>query len=121
MSRNIFDKRISTLYDKALQDKIELHFVSDGQVITSKISAAEKFHFGISLGLAKYYSDAISDNVKRAHEQKLRKGEWVGKAPYSYLNIKTDDGKKQLSLMNTKPVSSKKHINSTQLEHSLSI
>ena len=28
------------------------------------------------MGLAKYYSDAISDNVKRAIEQKLRKGEW---------------------------------------------
>ena len=61
--------------DKALSDEIELHFVSDGQIINSKISAAEKFHFGISLGLAKYYSDAISDNVKRALEQKLRKGE----------------------------------------------
>ncbi len=54
------------LYEKALNDEIELHFVSDGQVINSKISAVEKFQFGISLGLAKYYSDAISDNVKRA-------------------------------------------------------
>ena len=29
----------------------------------------------MSLGVAKYYSDAISDNVKRAYEQKLRNGE----------------------------------------------
>jgi len=65
----MFDKRVSALYDKALQDEIELHFISDGQIINSRISAAEKFHFGISLGLAKYYSDAISDNVKRALEQ----------------------------------------------------
>lgn len=75
LSRNIFDKRISLLYAKALKDEIELHFVSDGQIITSRISAVEKFQFGISLGLAKYYSDAISDNVKRALEQKLRKRE----------------------------------------------
>ncbi len=66
LSRNMFDKRVSYLYDKALRDEIELHFTSDGQIINSKISAAEKFHFSISLGLAKYYSDAISDNVKRA-------------------------------------------------------
>lgn len=90
LSRNVFDKRISTLYEKALNDEIELHFVSDGQVINSRISAVEKFQFGISLGLAKYYSDAISDNVKRAIEQKLRKGEWPAKAPYGYKNVALD-------------------------------
>lgn len=87
LSRNMFDKRISALYDKALTDDIELHFASDGQIITSRISAVEKFQFSISLGLAKYYSDAISDNVKRALEQKLRKGEWLAKAPYGYKHI----------------------------------
>ena len=65
LTRNMFDTRVSLLYEKALKDELELHFVSDGQVITSNISAAEKFQFSISLGLAKYYSDAVSDNVKR--------------------------------------------------------
>ena len=92
LSRNVFDKRISVLYEKALSDEIELHFISDGQIITSRISAVEKFQFSISLGLAKYYSDAISDNVKRALEQKLRKGEWPAMAPYGYKNITKDDG-----------------------------
>lgn len=92
LSRNVFDKRISLLYEKALNDEIELHFVSDGQIITSKISAVEKFQFSISLGLAKYYSDAISDNVKRAQEQKIRKGEWLSKAPYGYSNVKDARG-----------------------------
>jgi len=64
LSRNVFDKRVATLYEKALKDEVELHFPSDGQIINSKISAVEKFQFGISLGLAKYFSDAISDNVK---------------------------------------------------------
>lgn len=90
LSRNVFDKRVSLLYEKALGDEIELHFVNDGQVINSKLSAVEKFNFSISLGLAKYYSDAISDNVKRAQEQKLRKGEWPGKAPYGYENYNID-------------------------------
>lgn len=66
LSRNIFDRRVAALYEKALNDKIELHFVSDGQIINSKISAGDKFSFGMKLGLSKYYSDAISDNVKRA-------------------------------------------------------
>lgn len=96
LSRNIFDNRIATLYERALNDEIELHFSSDGQIITSKISAVEKFQFGISLGLAKYYSDAISDNVRRAVEQKLRKGEWPGPAPRGYKNITKPDGKKDI-------------------------
>ena len=96
LSRNVFDKRVSLLYEKAIRDEVELHFASDGQIINGQISAVEKFHFGISLGLAKYYSDAISDNVKRAQEQKLRKGEWIGKACYGYKNITRDDGKKDI-------------------------
>ncbi len=93
LSRNVFDKRVPVLYEKALKDEIELHFVSEGQVLNSQISAVEKFQFGISLGLAKYYSDAISDNVKRAIEQKLRKGEFPGKAHYGYKNVTLADGK----------------------------
>ncbi len=98
ISRNIFDTRVSTLYEKALKDEIEMHFVSDGQVLTSRISAAEKFQFSINLGLAKYYSDAISDNVKRAQEQKLRKGEWLSKAIFGYKNITLSSGKKDIEV-----------------------
>ena len=97
LSRNIFDKRIGMLYEKALNDKIELHFVTDGQIINSRNSSADKkFQFTMSLGLAKYYSDAISDNVNRAFEQKIRRGEWLSKAPFGYKNITKADGTKDL-------------------------
>lgn len=82
LSRNVFDKRVSALYEKALKDEVELHFPSDGQVINSKISATEKFQFSISLGLAKYYSDAISDNVKRAQEQMLRRWRMANRSSF---------------------------------------
>ncbi len=94
LSRNVFDKRVSALYEKAISDEIELHFISDGQVINSKMSAVEKFNFGISLGLAKYYSDAISDNVKRAFEKKIRAGEITKKAPIGYINTVDDNDNK---------------------------
>lgn len=87
LSRNIFDKRVSLLYEKALKDEIEIHFVSDGQIITSHLSAAEKFNFSISLGLAKYYSDAISDNVKRAQEQMLRSGIYPSRPSFGYKRV----------------------------------
>jgi len=90
LSRSVFDKRVGTLYEMAVADKIELHFVSDGQVINNQMSAVEKFQFGMSLGLAKYYSDAIGDNVKRAFEQKRRNGEWTGAVRLGYLNVDLD-------------------------------
>lgn len=95
-SRNVFDKRVASLYHLAMQNKIELHFASDNLIITPDISATEKFHFGINLGLAKYYSDAMSDNVKRAYENKIRKGEWLGKAPVGYINETDDKGNKDV-------------------------
>lgn len=96
LSRNIFDIRVSTLYEKALRDEIELHFASENQIINSQISAVQKFNFSISLGLAKYYSDAISDNVKRVYEQKLRLGNYPHKAPFGYKNITMPDGSKDI-------------------------
>ena len=35
---------------------------------------------------AKYYSDALSQNVRRGMRQKLRRGEFPGKPPVGYLN-----------------------------------
>ena len=90
LSRNIFDKRVALLYERAVDDKIELHFVSDNQVINNKMSAGDKFAFGMKLGLSKYYSDAISDNVKRAFEQKRRNGEWTSAVRLGYLNVSLD-------------------------------
>ncbi len=96
LSRNVFDKRVADLYEQAIDGKIELHFVSDGQIIHKNISAVEKFQFGINLGLAKYYSDAIGDAVKRAIEQKLRVGEWPGRAPYGYENYRVSEDKTEI-------------------------
>ncbi|MCU0323218.1 MAG: recombinase family protein, partial [Chitinophagaceae bacterium] len=94
LSRSVFDKRVARLYELAVANKIELHFVSEGQVINSQMSAVEKFQFGMSLGLAKYYSDAIGDNVKRAFEQKRRNGEWTGAVRLGYLNVHLDAEKR---------------------------
>ncbi len=96
LSRNVFDKRVGILYEKALKDEVELHFVSDGQVINSQLSAVEKFNFSISLGLAKYYSDAISDNVKRAQEQMLRMGTYPARPPYGYKRVPISKDKTEI-------------------------
>jgi len=45
-----------------------------------------KFMLSIAFGQSKYYVDNLSENVKRGNRQKLRRGEWPGKAPLGYIN-----------------------------------
>jgi len=45
-----------------------------------------KFMLNIAFGQSKYYIDHLSENIKRGHRQKLRKGIWPGWAPLGYLN-----------------------------------
>jgi DNA invertase Pin-like site-specific DNA recombinase len=94
LSRSVFDKRVAIFYEMALSGKIELHFVSDNQVINEKLSATEKSGFSMSLVMASYYSNAISDNVKRAFEQKRRSGGWTGPVRLGYLNVPLDEAKR---------------------------
>ena len=44
------------------------------------------FMLQVTFGQSKYYSDNLSENVKRGIRQKLRRGEWPGLAPFGYVN-----------------------------------
>ena len=46
-------------------------------------------------GFSKYYVDALSENTKRGLREKVRKGEYPGRAPFGYLN---DSRVKRISL-----------------------
>jgi len=93
-----FTQDLVTLEELRVQGRIELHFPSDNIVLHKNSPASDLFRFSIGVSLAKYYSDAISDNVKRAIEQKVRKGEWIAKAPYGYKHILLEDGKGDIVL-----------------------
>ena len=45
-----------------------------------------KFMLQVAFGQSKYYSDNLSENVKRGFRQKLRRGEWPSLAPLGYIN-----------------------------------
>ena len=44
------------------------------------------FMLQVAFGQSKYYSDNLSENVKRGMRQKLRRGEWLNIAPVGYVN-----------------------------------
>ena len=45
-----------------------------------------KFVLSIAFSQSVYYSDALSQNVRRGMRQKIRRGEFPGKPPIGYLN-----------------------------------
>lgn len=40
----------------------------------------------VAFGQSKYYSDNLAENTRRGMRQKLRRGEWLTKAPFGYVN-----------------------------------
>ena len=49
-----------------------------------------KFMLNIAFSQSQYYVDSLSENTKRGLRQKVRRGEYPGKAPLGYLNdVKT--------------------------------
>ena len=91
-----FTKELVIIEELRRKGKIELHFPSDNIILHKDSPATDLFRFTIGVSLAKYYSDSISDNVKRAYETKIRKGEWIGKAPIGYIHIVNPDGSKDI-------------------------
>lgn len=85
-SRDSSSPEVRVLSSLCKAGKIELHFPSDSLIITSKSSASEWFMLSMNTSISQYYSNAISDNVKRRQQQMWRDGLWTGKAPRGYVN-----------------------------------
>lgn len=93
-TRDSSSEQVRTLQMLYRTGKIELHFPSDNLFIHKDSPATDLLRLGMGIVVAQYYSDAISDNVKRRFEQKLRDGEWIGAAPIGYKNTVNVAGKK---------------------------
>ena len=78
------------------QGIVELHFVREGMIISSEASSSDILRWDFSVMSAKSYVLNLSDNVKRSLEYKRRNGEWGGKAPLGYKNIRDAENKSLL-------------------------
>jgi DNA invertase Pin-like site-specific DNA recombinase len=101
-TRNISDPNITKLLEMARCSKIEIHSVLTNEVFGNIKSASEQFKFDMGSILTRCSSDAISDYVKRALEQKRQNGEWANKAPFGYINTTDIDGKKTIVIDESK-------------------
>lgn len=96
-SRDSSSDEVRLLNTLCENGKIELHFPSDSLVITKDSSAGQRLMLTMNTAFSQYYSNAISDNVKRRNEQLRRDGIWTAKAPTGYRNT-VKDGKKWIDV-----------------------
>jgi site-specific DNA recombinase len=94
LTRDVSSQVVMDLKKLVKEGKTELHFPSDGLVFHQKSPAHDKTRLDMGMVFGGYYSAAISDNVKRKIEQKLRDGEYPGKACIGYMNIQWEVDKK---------------------------
>src|SRR3989344_3572198 len=73
------------------------------------------FMLQVAFGQSKYYSDNLKQNVERGIRQKLRRGEWLTKAPFGYVNnlktrnIEPDPVKSRIIVRAFKEYTTRKH------------
>jgi DNA invertase Pin-like site-specific DNA recombinase len=96
-SRDSSSPEVRILNTMCKAGKIELHFPSDYLVITKDSSANQWLMLSLNTFFSQYYSNSISDNVKRRNEQMRRDGLWTGKAPSGYVNT-VRNGKKWIDI-----------------------
>jgi site-specific DNA recombinase len=77
------------------ENKLIIHFLDIGKMDSDSNSQQISF-YQMSVVMANAYTNAISDNVKRSIIHKLNNGEYIGKAPLGYLNIRDDNDKSNI-------------------------
>ena len=84
------------LDDLRKEGKVELHFYRENLIIHKDSNSADLLRWDMGVMFARSYVLQLSDNVKRAIEQKIRNKEWPGMAPYGYQNITIENDKKDI-------------------------
>jgi len=80
------------------EGRIELHFASDGiNKIHQHSNAGELFLFNILVAASQNFANSISDNTRRAFEQKRRNGEITNTPPFGYKSVPLDVKKRTRS------------------------
>lgn len=75
-------------------EKVAMHFLREGIVLDKEAKSSDIMMWDFAVMGAKTYVLNISDNVKRTLDFKLRKGEWIGKAPVGYMEeLDSETGK----------------------------
>ena len=90
------DRLYRNLKDWVTLDELdlEIHLIKEGVVLSNDSRSSEKFMHGIKVLMAKNYIDNLSEEAKKGMHEKAAQGFWPTKAPFGYLNVTGENGKK---------------------------
>jgi DNA invertase Pin-like site-specific DNA recombinase len=71
----------------------EVHFIKESFILTHKTKAHDNFIWNMKIAVATFYTDNLSEEVKKGQEEKLSQGWLPTKPPIGYKTI-GDKGKK---------------------------
>lgn len=84
-----------------------------------KNNGDDKFFMTLEFGMAKKYSDDLSDNIRRGNRQKYERGEYIGWAPLGYINAKIEGHPNILPEQNSSQLTVKVFEEFSTASHSL--
>ena len=89
----------SVLLDQFRKEgRLEIHFLRENLIIRKESNSSEIRRWDLGVFLAKSYVLQITDNVNRSIEQKLRNGEFPGRPPFGYNNVRDEQDKSKIEL-----------------------
>lgn len=81
------DRMYRNFDDRVLMSKIDglqIHFVKEGNVISSDSKSQDKFRHDIDVAMSSYYSNNLSEEIKKGMQEKAEQGYLPGRTPYGY-------------------------------------
>lgn len=65
---------------------VDIHLVKEGIIVCEDSPSQVKLHHGIMLAMSKFYTDNLSEEIKKEMREKVAQGGFPHKAPIGYLN-----------------------------------
>jgi len=84
------DRLYRNFKDYVILDDFDLviHLVKENEILSKDSRSHQKFIHGIKVLMAKNYSDNLSEEVKKGHQEKVEQGGYPRPAPLGYKNNK---------------------------------
>ncbi len=77
---------------------LEVHLIKEGGILSKNSKSHEKLMHGFKVLVAKNFIDNLKEETSKGMQEKAEQGIYPSVAPYGYLNITREDGKKIIAV-----------------------
>ena len=86
LTRNLKDAGVADDWVKAEPNR-EIHFVKENFILNGTTRAHDNLVWDMKVAIARFYSNNLSEEVKKGHKEKVEQGWYPSKAPLGYRSI----------------------------------